>query len=140
MWWLSGIFREVRLLARPAGAIDDWFVHAGYDHETGAGTLRVEASVPARPPCPSWGWTWPRAARSAPAVEPGSAESPRLYDGQLASAGERVTLRIGFAPSPSATAAHRQRPPGPVPGVNRHEFHPDLGRGLGEDVMLPTCC
>ena len=48
MWWLSGIFREVRLLARPAGAVGDWFVHAGYDHETGAGTLRVDADVPAR--------------------------------------------------------------------------------------------
>ena len=53
MWWLSGIFREVRLLARPAGGIDH-FVHAGYDHETGAGTLRVDAGVAARVTC------WPR--------------------------------------------------------------------------------
>ena len=35
MWWLSGIFREVTLLCRPAGGIDDVFVHAGYDHRTG---------------------------------------------------------------------------------------------------------
>ena len=32
MWWLSGIFRGVTLLARPAEALDDVFVHAGYDH------------------------------------------------------------------------------------------------------------
>ena len=96
MWWLSGIFREVRLLARPAGAIDDWFVHAGYDHETGAAPCGSRPASRPGSPCPSWGWTWPRATPSLPAVEPWSAESPRLYDGQLASAGERVALRIGF--------------------------------------------
>ena len=43
MWWLSGIFRDVTLLARPSvGAIDDVFVHADYDHVTGAGRLRVD--------------------------------------------------------------------------------------------------
>ena len=44
MWWLSGIFRDVTLLARPAGAIDDVFVHADYDHVTGAGRLRVDVA------------------------------------------------------------------------------------------------
>src|SRR5919107_3030763 len=34
MWWLSGIFREVRVLARPAGAVGDWFVPPGYDPRT----------------------------------------------------------------------------------------------------------
>ena len=55
MWWLSGIFRGVTLLARPAGAIDDVFVHAGYDHETGAGTLRVDTDGPARVTVPELG-------------------------------------------------------------------------------------
>ena len=60
MWWLSGIFRDVTLLARPAAAIDDVFVHADYDHATGAGTLRVDVDVPAaRSPCPSWASTSP---------------------------------------------------------------------------------
>ena len=77
MWWLSGIFREVRLLARPAGAIDDWFVHAGYDHETGAGTLRVEAGVPARLTVPELGVTWPRATPSgSPPSSPGRPSRP----------------------------------------------------------------
>src|ERR1700754_2368202 len=35
MWWLSGIFRDVTLIARPAAAIDDVFVHADYDHVSG---------------------------------------------------------------------------------------------------------
>jgi beta-galactosidase len=138
MWWLSGIFREVRLLARPAGAIEDWFVHAGYDHETGAGTLRVEADVPARLSVPELGVEVAAGETvRLPAVEPWSAESPRLYDGQLASAGERVALRIGFravAVRDGLLTVNGRRVL--FRGVNRHEFHPDLGRAVGEDVML----
>jgi beta-galactosidase len=138
MWWLSGIFREVRLLARPAGAIEDWFVDADYDHETGAGTLRVEADVPARLSVPELGVEVAAGETvRLPAVEPWSAESPRLYDGQLASAGERVALRIGFravAIGDGLLTVNGRRVL--FRGVNRHEFHPDLGRAVGEDVML----
>ena len=42
MWWLSGLFRSVELLARPAGGVGDVFVHAGATD----GTLRVDADVP----------------------------------------------------------------------------------------------
>ena len=57
MWWLSGIFRDVTLLARPsAGAIDDVFVHADYDHVTGAGTAaRGRAGRRARVTVPELG-------------------------------------------------------------------------------------
>lgn len=41
-WWLPGIFRDVTLLHRPRDAARDFFVHAGYDHRDGSGTLRVE--------------------------------------------------------------------------------------------------
>jgi beta-galactosidase len=138
MWWLSGIFREVRLLARPAGGIEDWFVHAGYDHGTGAGTLRVDADVPARLTVPELGVDAAagETVRLA-AVEPWSAESPRLYDGLLASAGERVALRIGFRTVRVAggllTVNGR---PVLLRGVNRHEFHPDLGRAVPSETML----
>lgn len=47
MWWLSGIFRDVSLISRPAGAIDDFFVHANFDHTRGIGTLRIDTDVPA---------------------------------------------------------------------------------------------
>jgi beta-galactosidase len=138
MWWLSGIFREVRLLARPAGAIDDWFVHAGYDHRTGAGSLRVEADAPARVTVPELGVDMAAGETvRLPAVEPWSAESPRLYDGQLASAGERVALRIGFRTVTVAdgllTVNGRRVL---LRGANRHEFHPDRGRAVDEQTML----
>ncbi|HJU01792.1 MAG TPA: glycoside hydrolase family 2 TIM barrel-domain containing protein [Actinomycetes bacterium] len=138
MWWLSGIFREVRVLARPAGAIEDWFVHAGYDHRTGAGTLRVDADVPARVTVPELGVD-AAAGDTVPlaAVEPWSAESPRLYDGELASAGERVALRIGFRTVEVRDGLLRVNGRRVLlRGVNRHEFHPDLGRAVGGDVML----
>ena len=138
MWWLSGIFREVRLLARPAGAIGDWFVHAGYDHRTGAGTLRVDADVPARLSVPELGVDAAAGETvQLPAVEPWSAESPRLYDGQLAGDGERVALRIGFrtvAVEDGVLTVNGR--PVLFRGVNRHEFHPDLGRAVPEEVML----
>jgi beta-galactosidase len=138
MWWLSGIFREVRLLARPAGAIGDWFVHADYDHETGAGTLRVDADVPARVRVPELGVD--AAAGETVrivAVEPWSAETPRLYDGELRSAGERVALRIGFrtvAVRDGVLTVNGRRVL--FRGANRHEFHPDHGRAVPEAVML----
>src|SRR5215210_5971369 len=50
MWWLSGLFRSVELLARPPGCIGDLFVHAGAD-----GRLRVECDVPARVVVPELG-------------------------------------------------------------------------------------
>ena len=138
MWWLSGIFREVRLLSRPAGAIEDFFVYADYDHVSGAGTLRVDADVPARISVPELGVD--AAAGDTvrlPAVEPWSAETPRLYEGQLASAGERVPLRIGFRTvrvEDGVLTLNGRRVL--FRGVNRHEFHPDLGRAVPEDVML----
>ena len=46
MWWLSGIFRGVTLLARPADALDDVFVHAGYDHATGTGRCASTTACP----------------------------------------------------------------------------------------------
>jgi len=45
MWWLSGILRTVTLVSRPPGSLRDLFVHAGFDHLTGAGRLRVDATA-----------------------------------------------------------------------------------------------
>jgi beta-galactosidase len=101
MWWRSGIFREAALLARPEGGIADVAVHAGFDSATGTGELRVDAvtggGAPARLRVPELGVDVPAGERLTLAgVEPWSAEVPRLYDGELATATERVALRIAF--------------------------------------------
>ncbi len=138
-WWLSGIFRSVSLVSRPSGALDDVFVHADFDHETGAGTLRVETDVPALLSVPELGLD--RVPADGPhtlgAVEPWSAEQPRLYDATLLAGGETVSLRIGFRTVRVAdgllTVNGR---PILIRGVNRHEWNPDRGRSVTAQDML----
>jgi beta-galactosidase len=138
MWWLSGIFRAVDLIAWPDGGIGDVEVHADYDHATGAGSLTVAADVPARVRVPELGvdaaaGETVRLAR----VEPWSAERPRLYDATVSTPAETVTLRIGFRTvridDGILTVNGR---PVLFRGVNRHEFHPDRGRAVTEEDML----
>jgi beta-galactosidase len=137
MWWLSGLFRSVTLLARPAGAIDDVFVHAGYDHASGAGTLRIDADVPARVTVPELGIDVAAGeVVDVQAVEQWSAELPRLYDADVTSAGERVRLRIGFRSvvvEDGLLKVNGRRVL--LRGVNRHEVDPDHGRAVSEEVM-----
>jgi beta-galactosidase len=138
MWWMSGIFRDVTLLARPSAGIDDFFVHADYDHATGGGTLRVEASSPARLFVPELGLDIAAGdSISITAVEPWSPELPRLYDGELRAEGERIPIRIGFrtvAIVDGVLTVNGRRVL--FRGVNRHEFHPDSGRTIDEATML----
>src|SRR3954452_9131577 len=139
MWWLSGIFRDVRLLARPASAaIDDVFVHADYDHVSGRGQLRVDVpGVEARVTVPELGVAALGGETVAvERVEAWSAEIPRLYECVVASATERVTLRIGFRrvvieDGLLQVNGHRVQ----LHGVNRHEFDPAAGRTVGEELM-----
>ncbi|HEY3715480.1 MAG TPA: glycoside hydrolase family 2 TIM barrel-domain containing protein [Jatrophihabitantaceae bacterium] len=139
MWWLSGIFRDVALIARPAGAIDDFFVHADYDDATEAGTLRVDTDVPARLSVPELGLVEVPAAgpHRIAAVEPWSAEQPRLYDGVLHTDGERLALRFGFRTVEIRDGLLRVNGrPIQFRGVNRHEWNPDRGRAVTADDML----
>ncbi len=137
MWWLSGIFRDVTLLGRPPAAIDDVFVHADYDPVTGAGILRVDASVDVHVVIPALGVD---ISGGEPAVvdrvEPWSAELPRLYECVIASAGERVVLPVGFRrvtieDDLLLVNGHRVL----LRGVNRHEFSCDAGRAVSEADM-----
>ena len=135
MWWLSGIFRPVTLQLR--GAIDDLFVHADYDHVTGAGRLRVEAGAPVRVSVPELGLDLAAGeTATVERVEPWSAELPRLYDATVTAEGETVRLRIGFRrvvveDGLLQVNGHRVL----LRGVNRHEFDPERGRAVTEETM-----
>ncbi|MFG3015302.1 glycoside hydrolase family 2 TIM barrel-domain containing protein [Streptomyces cinerochromogenes] len=141
-WWLPGIFRDVTLLHRPADSVRDFFVHASYDHVSGTGTLRVDSEVPGRVTVPDLGVDVATGEPVTVPVEPWTAETPRLYDGVLATGGERVPLRIGFrtvALSDGLIKVNGR--PVLFRGVNRHEWHPERGRALDlatmrEDVLL----
>src|SRR5450631_408158 len=137
MWWLSGIFRNVALLARPAGGIEDYFLRADYEPVSGGGTLTVDADVPARITVPELGIDAGTGQTvTVAALEPWSAESPRLYDGVLAAEGERIPLRIGFrrvVVTDGVLTVNGRRVL--LRGVNRHEFDPDRGRALTAETM-----
>ncbi|WP_328421798.1 glycoside hydrolase family 2 TIM barrel-domain containing protein [Streptomyces sp. NBC_00443] len=141
-WWLPGIFRDVTLLHRPAGAVGDFFVHASYDHIAGEGTLRVASDVDGRVSVPGLDIDVATGEPVTVPVEPWSAETPRLYDGELVTAGERVPLRIGFRTVALEDGLIKVNGKAILfKGVNRHEWHPEQGRALDvqtmrEDVLL----
>jgi beta-galactosidase len=139
MWWLSGIFRDVTLISRPAGGIDDFFIRSDYDHRTGGGVLHVDTSAAVRLSVPELGLTGVPAAgpHRFDSVQPWSAEHPRLYRGTLHTDAETVAVAIGFrtvAVDDGVLTVNGRRIV--LRGVNRHEWHPDRGRALTEDDML----
>ena len=138
-WWLPGIFRSVTLEAR--AGLDDVFVHASY--LDGQGTLRVDASAPATVTVPELGiHDLATGTEVTVAVEPWSAERPRLYDAIVSTPDETVRLRIGFRTVSIVDGVLTVNGvPLQLRGVNRHEFHPDHGRAvpfetMREDVLL----
>ncbi|MEV7002531.1 glycoside hydrolase family 2 TIM barrel-domain containing protein [Streptomyces sp. NPDC093982] len=141
-WWLPGIFRDVTLLHRPAGSAGDFFVHASYDPTTGEGILRVDSDVDGRVSVPGLDIDVSTGEQVTVAVEPWSAETPKLYDGELVTAGERVPLRIGFRTVALEDGLIKVNGKAILfKGVNRHEWHPERGRALDvetmrEDVLL----
>jgi beta-galactosidase len=139
MWWLSGIFREVELIARPPGAVDDFFVHADFDATTGAGALRVDTDVPAGLTVAELGIEGAPAGtlHNLPAVAPWSAEVPRLYAATLDTGGEQISLRIGFRSvevRDGLLTVNGRRIL--IRGVNRHEWNPGRGRAVTPADML----
>lgn len=143
-WWLPGIFRDVALIGRPAGGIDDHWVRADFDHTTGTGTLSLEVTGAAFPlrvhvPALAVDVTWPEPTDVAPIevpdVTPWSPDRPQLYDLELSNDVETVHTRVGFR---TVEIRGDQWLVNGIPirirGVNRHEYHPRLGRVFDEDA------
>ncbi|GAB3266980.1 glycoside hydrolase family 2 TIM barrel-domain containing protein [Arthrobacter pigmenti] len=137
-WWLPGIFRDVTLEARPQGGLDDVWLRTGYRDGQGFLTPEIKAGAQAYPVIlrvPELGieQTLKTAddvgSISIQQVEPWTAETPRLYEAEVASAAETVKLRVGFRTveiigdqflvNGRRVVFH---------GVNRHEAHSDRGR------------
>lgn len=143
-WWLPGIFRDVTLLGRPRGGIEDVWLRTAYDHETGVGTVTPElvahpTAFPVTVEIPELGIG--QIYRSAedlapivlPQVEPWSAERPRRYTATVRSTAEQVELQVGFRTvridGERLLVNGRQVI---FHGVNRHETHPERGRVFDE--------
>ncbi len=141
-WWLPGIFRDVTLLVRPEGGLDDVWLRTDYADGVGSVVPEIVAEPDAYPltlRVPELGveTVWASPSEVAPlridGVQPWSAELPRLYDATLTGTGETVSLRLGFRSvtidgdrlliNGARVVFH---------GVNRHETHPDRGRVFDE--------
>ncbi|GAA4684679.1 glycoside hydrolase family 2 TIM barrel-domain containing protein [Frondihabitans cladoniiphilus] len=145
-WWLPGIFRSVSLQARPVGGLEDVWLDASFDPETGGGcvTSEVRASPDSYPVTVriadlgvevTWQSPTDVAPIEVPGVEPWSAETPRLYAATVSSAegAETVALRLGFRTVRIVGDRFEVNGRRVVfHGVNRHETHPDRGRVFDE--------
>ncbi len=142
-WWLPGIFRDVTLLGRPAGELEDVWLRTSYD-EDGTGRIDPELRAPAGFPItiaiPELGvqHTFARAddvtAFDVGPVDPWSAEQPRLYDATVAATGEETQLRLGFRTVSIDGDVFRVNGRQVIfRGMNRHETHPLRGRAFDED-------
>ena len=94
MWRMSGIFREVTLLARPHGGIDDLFVHASWDGDAKFLIDGPEGATVAIPELELA--TTCNTEVAIPDAQPWTAETPKLYDATVSTDTETVTIRIGF--------------------------------------------
>jgi len=136
-WWLSGIFRSVALLHRPAGCLGDVRVVA--DYESGVGLLRVDSDQPVRWELPALGL---RDVDRVPSVRPWSAEDPQLYRLLVSNDVETVTLDVGFRTvRVEGDRLTLNGAPLVFRGVNRHDIDAVAGRAvprsqLERDVVL----
>ncbi len=144
-WWLPGVFREVELLARPAAGIDDLWLRADFDPQSGKGIIVPELiaaadawpitlSIPALDKAVTLGSPEDVEAIDVGAVDPWSADRPALYDVEVSNAVETRSLRVGFRRV--EIAGHEWLVNGTklrLRGVNRHEFDPEHGRVFNRD-------
>ncbi|QDP97968.1 DUF4981 domain-containing protein [Microlunatus elymi] len=137
MWWLPGIFRDVTVMARPAQAIRDLFVHADYADQTGTLRVDVDGDLPAEVRIDELGVVAAAGQQVKISNVIGwTAEQPKLYTAKISTELETIELKIGFR---TITVADSQvlinGKPIMFRGVNRHEHHPDLGRVVPRSVV-----
>ena len=157
MWWLSGIFRDVTLLAEPADGVADVMLNAP---ASGKLTVRVPPGEPSRrfhglfvfgpggetllsEPFVDDGHepvVW--ADASMPRGEPWTAERPTLYTvvvhRETSLGSQFIPLRVGFRTIDIAPggAFRVNGTPVKLRGVNRHEWSQTRGRALTRQDML----
>ena len=162
MWWLSGIFRDVTLLALPPVHIWDVAVQTDFDaaHRDATLTARVQIEgdaggcrLEARLIDASGQAVVKRSARAGAgevlvkmpvtSPRPWNAEDPCLYTLLLTlkDAGghtaQSVPVRVGFRSVEIQGRVFRVNGvPIKLKGVNRHEVHPDLGRAIPVAAMI----
>ncbi len=129
MFWLSGIFRDIALVARPEGGIDDVAVVADYDPSAGVGLLQLDVTSAAEVRATLDGKDVALGRTELGPVEPWSPETPRLYELVVHTQAETVSMRVGFRRVEISGGLLRVNGrPIRFRGVNRHDTDADHGR------------
>jgi beta-galactosidase len=154
MWRLSGIFRDVYLLFRSKSRIEDIFVHTDLNGDFTEGNLRVDISASGTLLVEgtavlkdSTGIELGMASfRAAPQgsfeitlTNPAlwSAEKPNLYHLFLYAGDEVILQKIGFRKIEIKDSVLLINGRGvKFKGVNRHDFHPELGHTIPLEHMI----
>lgn len=140
---MSGIFRDVTLLSRPAAQVRDYFVAADLSEDNASAVIRVtlektEPSLPVRLTLYAPDGAPARRAENHgrpgrfPAGSPGlwNAESPRLYTLLIETEGEAVAQRVGVRLVETRDGVLLVNgTPVKFRGVNRHDSDPVTGYG-----------
>ncbi|MFL2099806.1 glycoside hydrolase family 2 TIM barrel-domain containing protein [Desemzia sp. FAM 24101] len=165
MWWLSGIYRDVTLIARPQTYLQDTFVHSEVNEALSSAQLVVESELigdtegitvvhslvdplgkvlyreeeAVQVDNQYWKWSVP-----VKDIQLWSAETPHLYEVQIELRDihnqvlETVIQKSGFRKLEiKGGLLHINQVPIKLKGVNRHEFHQTKGRAIDyEDIIL----
>jgi len=150
-WWLSGIFRDVNLLAFPKVHFEDFHVQTILDSEYRDATLSVDVTLNAAASVSltlldATGKTIATQTQNAnsttkfeiPIKNPSkwTAETPYLYQLLLSTDSCSVQQRVGFRTSELKNGVFMVNgKPVIFKGANRHEHHPEFGRTIPLEFM-----
>ncbi|KAK3382644.1 glycoside hydrolase family 2 protein [Lasiosphaeria ovina] len=163
-WWLSGIFRDVNLIAFPAeNRLEDWFLRADLDSKYETGTLDATVSVTASTPATVRVVLHELSKNGGGVVSvtegtlsadgkvdlslsidsprKWTAETPNLYDVEISllvgeTTVQKVTQRFGFRKVELKDGLISVNGKAlKFSGVNRHEHHPLFGRAVPLDFI-----
>ncbi|KAF8850106.1 hypothetical protein BDZ45DRAFT_708505 [Acephala macrosclerotiorum] len=151
-WWLSGIFRDVNLLAFPKIHFQDFHVQTHLDSKYEDATLSVEVDLNTKADVSlrlldAAGQVVATASQTADssttfkipvdAPQKWTAETPYLYKLVLSTSDCAVHQRVGFRVSELKDGVFLVNgKPVKFRGTNRHEHHPDHGRAVPYEFLL----
>ncbi|KAH7025422.1 glycoside hydrolase family 2 protein [Macrophomina phaseolina] len=153
-WWLSGIFRDVNLIAFPKSHIQDFFVKTLLDENYENAVLRVDLTIEGggavtlqllqndkstkvleSSGAPSGDGTL---TLELPLENPRkwTAEDPYLYHLVIQLGDQTIAQRVGFRRAEIKNGMFLVNGARIVfRGVNRHEHHPTKGRAVGPELL-----
>ena len=136
----SGIFRSVYLLRRPFEHITDYRIETRLSGGDGVLNFINESFVDAHLSLDGRSITVPAGERgeiTVPGVKSWSAETPELYELEIAANGERIIESVGFREITIDGKVFKVNGDAvKLKGVNRHDFSCDTGATVSLDDMM----